>query len=485
MHSSCVVGLATLLAACGSSSKSSSTTTAGGSGGSSVVPARSTAPARRSRRPSTRRRSPASRPRTRRSPSPTTRSGSGAGKSALQTKTVDFAGTDSLPKPEDLSSYQGGTVLNFPTVAAPITVSYNLPDVKKLQLSGTDARQDLRAEDQEVERRRDRGRQPRRDAAVDRDHGGAPLRQLRHDDELHEVPHRRRPDRLDARQRRHHRLDVARHDAGRREELRCRADREVDRRRRRLRRPRRRDRRRAADRLDQEQGRQRSSRRPSTVPRPRSRARRSRPTSRTTRSTHRVRTRTRSPRRRGSSPTRSRRATTRAPCSRSSCSTSTVPGQTLAPTVGYAALPASAVQKAIAQLDKFQIPAVAARGTPRSERDQSGSERGGLRRPPPERSLGRHVVPRRRARRRALGARDPRADRVLHDEAGVADLPRGGFRLRHRHEVGPDAQHVRRAAVHLRAPRCRRRSRSCSRSRSASASRCSPTSSRRAGCASR
>jgi phosphate transport system substrate-binding protein len=64
-------------------------------------------------------------------------SGSGAGKSALQTKTVDFAGTDSLPKPDELADYQGGTVLNFPTVAAPITVSYNLPDVEKLQLSGT------------------------------------------------------------------------------------------------------------------------------------------------------------------------------------------------------------------------------------------------------------------------------------------------------------------------------------------------------------
>ena len=63
--------------------------------------------------------------------------GSGDGKSALQTKTIDFAGTDSLPKADELKDYQGGTVLNFPTVAAPITVSYNLPDVEKLQLSGT------------------------------------------------------------------------------------------------------------------------------------------------------------------------------------------------------------------------------------------------------------------------------------------------------------------------------------------------------------
>ena len=61
--------------------------------------------------------------------------GSGKGKTDLQTKTVDFAGTDSLPKPDELASYQGGTVLYFPTVAAPITVSYNLSGVDKLQLS--------------------------------------------------------------------------------------------------------------------------------------------------------------------------------------------------------------------------------------------------------------------------------------------------------------------------------------------------------------
>jgi phosphate transport system substrate-binding protein len=62
--------------------------------------------------------------------------GSGKGKTDLQTKTVDFAGTDSLIKDEDLSKYQGGKVLYFPTVAAPITVSYNLSGVDKLQLSG-------------------------------------------------------------------------------------------------------------------------------------------------------------------------------------------------------------------------------------------------------------------------------------------------------------------------------------------------------------
>jgi len=125
-----------LLAACGSSSKSdsSSTTTAGGGGGSATGTLNGAgssfqktfneaviAPFQDANKGVTVNYDP---------------SGSGSGKSALQTKTVDFAGTDSLPKPEDLSSYQGGALLTFPTVAAPITVSYNLPDVKTLQLSG-------------------------------------------------------------------------------------------------------------------------------------------------------------------------------------------------------------------------------------------------------------------------------------------------------------------------------------------------------------
>ena len=62
--------------------------------------------------------------------------GSGKGKTDLQTKTVDFAGTDSLVKDADLASYQGGAILYFPIVAAPITVSFNLSGVSSLQLSG-------------------------------------------------------------------------------------------------------------------------------------------------------------------------------------------------------------------------------------------------------------------------------------------------------------------------------------------------------------
>jgi phosphate transport system substrate-binding protein len=48
---------------------------------------------------------------------------------------VQFAGTDSLVKDEDKAKFKG-PFLYFPTVAAPITVSYNVTGIDKLQLSG-------------------------------------------------------------------------------------------------------------------------------------------------------------------------------------------------------------------------------------------------------------------------------------------------------------------------------------------------------------
>lgn len=60
--------------------------------------------------------------------------GSGKGKTDLAGKVVDFAGTDSLVKPEDIAKYEGG-VLYFPIAAAPITLAYQLDGVDKLQLS--------------------------------------------------------------------------------------------------------------------------------------------------------------------------------------------------------------------------------------------------------------------------------------------------------------------------------------------------------------
>lgn len=60
--------------------------------------------------------------------------GSGKGKTDLAGKVVDFAGTDSLVKPDDIAKYDGG-VLYFPIAAAPITLAYQLEGVDQLQLS--------------------------------------------------------------------------------------------------------------------------------------------------------------------------------------------------------------------------------------------------------------------------------------------------------------------------------------------------------------
>lgn len=62
------------------------------------------------------------------------KSGSSAGKADLASRTVQFAGSDSPIKPEEIDDFSG-PVLYFPFVAAPITISYNLPGVERLDLS--------------------------------------------------------------------------------------------------------------------------------------------------------------------------------------------------------------------------------------------------------------------------------------------------------------------------------------------------------------
>jgi phosphate transport system substrate-binding protein len=62
--------------------------------------------------------------------------GSGQGKKDLAAGTSDWAGTDSLVSDADKATMKG-PFFYFPTVAAPITVSYNLSGVKNLQLSPT------------------------------------------------------------------------------------------------------------------------------------------------------------------------------------------------------------------------------------------------------------------------------------------------------------------------------------------------------------
>jgi len=60
--------------------------------------------------------------------------GSGQGKKDLSAQTSDWAGSDSTVKESELSQFPR-PFLYFPTVAAPITVSYNLDEVDQLHLS--------------------------------------------------------------------------------------------------------------------------------------------------------------------------------------------------------------------------------------------------------------------------------------------------------------------------------------------------------------
>ena len=61
----------------------------------------------------------------------------GQGRQDLADGIVDWAGSDGTIKAADLPKYKGGDVLYFPTVVAPITVSFNLSGVDKLQLTPT------------------------------------------------------------------------------------------------------------------------------------------------------------------------------------------------------------------------------------------------------------------------------------------------------------------------------------------------------------
>jgi phosphate transport system substrate-binding protein len=61
--------------------------------------------------------------------------GSGKGRQDLADKVVDFAGADSPYKDADLAKNKGGDVLYFPILLGPITIAYNLDGVDKLQLS--------------------------------------------------------------------------------------------------------------------------------------------------------------------------------------------------------------------------------------------------------------------------------------------------------------------------------------------------------------
>jgi phosphate transport system substrate-binding protein len=61
--------------------------------------------------------------------------GSGKGRTDLSSNVVQFAGSDSPIPSTEQSSFKGKTVLYFPVIMGPITMSYNLSGVKNLKLT--------------------------------------------------------------------------------------------------------------------------------------------------------------------------------------------------------------------------------------------------------------------------------------------------------------------------------------------------------------
>jgi phosphate transport system substrate-binding protein len=61
--------------------------------------------------------------------------GSGKGRTDLSSNVVQFAGSDSPIPSDEVSSFHGKTVLYFPVIMGPITMSYNLSGIKNLKLT--------------------------------------------------------------------------------------------------------------------------------------------------------------------------------------------------------------------------------------------------------------------------------------------------------------------------------------------------------------
>jgi phosphate transport system substrate-binding protein len=61
--------------------------------------------------------------------------GSGKGRTDLASNVVQFAGSDSPIPSDEVSSFKGKTVLYFPVIMGPITMSYNLSGVSNLKLT--------------------------------------------------------------------------------------------------------------------------------------------------------------------------------------------------------------------------------------------------------------------------------------------------------------------------------------------------------------
>ena len=103
--------------------------------------------------------------------------GSGTGIAQITARTVDFGASDAPLTPEQASACNG--CVQIPWALSATGVGYNLPGVKKLNLTGQDPGRDLLRQDHQVERREDQEGQPGRQTAGPDDHAGLPQRRLR------------------------------------------------------------------------------------------------------------------------------------------------------------------------------------------------------------------------------------------------------------------------------------------------------------------
>ena len=95
--------------------------------------------------------------------------GSGAGVTAFTQGQVAFAGSDSALKPEEVTASKkvctGGQGIDLPMVGGPIARRLQPPGCRQPRPGRPDPRQDLRRQDQELERPGDQEAEPRREAA--------------------------------------------------------------------------------------------------------------------------------------------------------------------------------------------------------------------------------------------------------------------------------------------------------------------------------
>ena len=130
--------------------------------------------------------------------------GSGGGIKAWTENTVDFGASDAFLKDSEIQAAAAkGEPVEIPATFGAVVVAYNLKGLaRSAQDDAGHHRRPLPRQDHEVERCRHRGPEPRRQPAGHRRQRRPSLGRLRHDQHLHDLPHRGEPGLGDDRRRR-------------------------------------------------------------------------------------------------------------------------------------------------------------------------------------------------------------------------------------------------------------------------------------------